>query len=69
MTNEEFIASVTRNVNLLQEHPSYIPFWAYTYGEHTQVSDENLRAQGIVPIYIDGLPNYNNQDVIHRELL
>lgn len=69
MTNEEFIVSATCNVNLLQEHPNYIPFWAYTYGEHTHASDECLRAQGIVPVYIDGLPNYNNQNVIHRELL
>jgi len=69
MTNEEFIVSTTCNVNLLQEHPNYIPFWAYTYGEHTHASDEYLRAQGIVPVYIDGLPNYNNQNVIHRELL
>ena len=69
MTKEEFAESVARNVSLLQNLPNYISFWAYTYGEHTQASDEYLRAQGIVPIYIDGLPNYNNLDVIHRELL
>lgn len=69
LTQDEFIASVERNVGLLKTIPNYISFWAYTYGEHTQASDEYLRAQGIVPIYIDGLPNYNNLDVIHRELL
>lgn len=69
LTQDEFIASVERNVSLLKSHPNYIPYWAYTYGEHTQASDVYLRAQGIVPIYIDGLPNYNNLDVIHRELL
>ena len=69
MTEAEFEKSVELNVNLLQVHPNYVPFWAYTYGDHTQMSDEYLRAHGIVPIYIDGVKNYNNHDVIHRELL
>lgn len=69
MTQTKFENSAEMNVRLLGNHGSYIPFWAYTYGEHTQASDVYLRAQGIVPIYIDGLPNYNNLDVIHRELL
>lgn len=68
-TEEEFEKSVTNNINLLKEHPNYVPFWAYTYGEHTQASDECLRAQGIVPVYIDGKKNYNDSKVIHRELL
>ena len=69
MTEVEFEKSVANNDNLLKEHPNYVPFWAYTYGDHTQMSDEYLRAQGIVPVYIDGEKNYNNHDVIHRELL
>lgn len=68
MTNEEFTESVARNVNLLQEHLNYVPFWAYTYGEHTEASDVYLRVQSIVPVYIDGVKNYNDHDVIHREL-
>lgn len=69
MTNDEFATSAERNVSLLQNLPNYVPFWAYTYGNHTEASNDYLRAQNIIPIYIDGLPNYNNQDVIHRELL
>ena len=69
MTKEEFATSAERNVSLLQSHPSYIPFWAYTYGEHTLDSDNYLRVQQIVPVYIEGLRNYNEQNLIHRELL
>lgn len=69
MTDEEFAESIERNVKLLSAHPNYIPFWAYTYGEHTDASDERLRAQYIVPVYIEGLKNYNEQNLIHRELL
>ena len=69
LTDEEFAESIERNVKLLSAHPNYIPFWAYTYGEHTDASDERLRAQYIVPVYIEGLKNYNEQNLIHRELL
>lgn len=67
-TDEEFEKSAEQNINLLKEHPNYVPFWAYTYGEHTQASDEYLRAQGIVPVYVDGKKNYN-ATVVHRELM
>lgn len=69
MTNAEFAESVALNVNEIHNHPNYIPFWAYTYGNHTQASDEYLRAQSIVPVYIDGKQNYSNSSVVHRELI
>ena len=69
MTKVEFEKSVESNVSQLKEHPNYVPFWAYTYGEHTEASDKYLRAQSIVSVYIDGVKNYNDANVIHRELL
>lgn len=69
MTAEEFAESVKRNIGLLSEHPNYIPFWAYTYGDHSNKTDDYLHRQGLVPIYIDGMKNYNEIKVIHRELL
>lgn len=68
MTEGEFIESVARNIDLLQRHPNYIPFWAYTYGAHSGKTDDYLHRQGLVPIYVDGMKNYN-ETVIHRELL
>lgn len=69
LTPKEFADSVTRNVNILEKHPNYIPFWAYTYGAHTDKTDAYLCQQGLVPVYIDGMKNYNEVNVIHRELL
>ena len=69
MKMEEFEKSVEQNVRLLSEHPSYVPFWAYTYGTHTKISDEYLRGQKILPIYIEGSRNYNNKNYIDREFL
>ena len=69
MTAEEFVESVKRNVGLLAEHPNFVPFWAYTYGAHSDKTDDYLYHQGLVPIYIDGMKNYNEIKVVHRELL
>lgn len=69
MKNEEFDKSVNLCTSLLSQHPNYIPFWAYTYGSHTQHTDEFLEQNGLIPVYIEGTANYNDKTRIHRELL
>lgn len=69
MTDNEFVASADRNVELLRKHPNYVPFWAYTYGAHTEQTDVYLHGKQIVPVYVDKKKNYNDSTVIHRELL
>ena len=50
LTEEEFEDSVERNVSELSVHPNYVPFWAYTYGAHTEQIDDYLQGKQIVPI-------------------
>ena len=69
MTNEQFEQSVTQNVDLLSQHPNYVPFWAYAYGTHTVYANRCLHERNLIPVYIDRQKNYNDHDVIHRELL
>ena len=69
MTDADFSESVERNVSALQNHPNYVPFWAYTYGAHTDHTDAFLRRKKIVPVYIDGKKNYDDSTVVHRELI
>ena len=69
MTKEEFETSVEQNVQLLSPHPKYIPFLAYTYGAHTELTDSYLQEQHIIPVYVDGVKNYNDKLKLHRELL
>lgn len=68
MTDEEFEKSIEKNVMLLSKHPNYVSFMAYTYGHHRKKADAYLLHQCLVPVYIDGMKNYNNNEVIHREL-
>lgn len=69
MTDDEFEMSVERNVDSLSAHPNYAPYWAYTYGVHSDRTDNHLHAQQLIPVYIDGQKNYNDNKVIHREIL
>lgn len=67
MSADEFKRSVQQNIDLLQTHPCYIPFHAYTWGRHTSNSDAYLLSQGIKPVNMDGVKNYNDSKIIHRE--
>lgn len=69
MTIDEFSQYIDSNVDLLQTHPRYISFHAYTWGKHTADADVYLLSKKITPVYIDGMKNYNELNVIHRELL
>lgn len=69
MTEQEFEQSVVKNVEVLSTHPCYVPFYAYTYGEHTKYTDKSLYSHNMIPVYIEGLKNYNETRLIHRELL
>lgn len=69
MSIDEFKQSIDQNTELLFSHPHYVPYHAYTWGNHTSDTDAYLLSRGITPVYIDGMKNYKNHDVIHRELL
>lgn len=69
MTNDEFRLHINRNVELLHTDSRYIPYHAYTWGNHTKETDLYLRLKGIISVYMDGVKNYNEPNVIHRELL
>lgn len=69
MTEEELEESLQNDIEILSSHSRYIPFWAYTWGHHTNVSDCYLKQKNIIPILINGGKNYKFKDYIDRELL
>lgn len=68
-TEEEFRESIKQTIAYLGKLPNYIPFHAYTWGRYTAKANRVLAEVGMVPVYMDGEKNYNDHDVIHRELL
>ena len=68
-SEKEFEESVKMNIAVLEKHPRYIPYHAYTYGCHNERYDEILNIQNLVPVLIEGNKNYHDAKCIHRELL
>ena len=68
MTPTEFRIFVEESIKATQKIDGYIPFWAYTWGRHNEMTDILLQSKNIIPVYMDGMKNYREQQVIHREL-
>lgn len=66
---DEFKIIIEQNIKLLQTHPRYVPFHAYTWGRYNRGSNSVLTQMNITPVLIDGMKNYNEPHIIHRELL
>ena len=68
MSEKEFIDFVTRSIAATSKIKGFIPFWAYTWGRHTAMTDMILQANNIIPVLTDGMRNFNDTNSIHREL-
>ena len=69
MTDAEFQENVEQCVQIFSQFCNYIPFFAYPYGACTKTTDQILLKKHIIPVYIDGLDNYNDKLCIHRKML
>lgn len=69
MTIREFEESMQHNMEILCSHPRYIPYWAYTWGRHSEISDLYLRQSNLTPVIITGNGNYKFNGYIDREIL
>lgn len=68
MTVESFQGQVRRNMAFLRTFPQSIPFHAYTWGRHSEETDNALLEMGLIPVLMDGGKNYNDCRFVHREL-
>lgn len=68
MSEAELIESMQKNIEILSSHPQYIPFWAYTWGKHTDLSDFYLK-KTVIPVRVMGGSNYKYIGYIDREAL
>lgn len=54
---------------LRQYFPHVIPYYAHAYGHSKKKYDKILNEQGLTPVYVSGVVNYNNANYIEREIL
>ena len=66
-TPEEFTDSVDKCINELSAHPHYTPYFAYTWGNHNDTTDNILTEKGIIPVLCDGTANYRYRGGISRK--
>jgi peptidoglycan/xylan/chitin deacetylase (PgdA/CDA1 family) len=69
MSEEDFQKHINMNIQLLQKHPNYVPFHAYTWGRYKKQTNDILKNLCVTPVYVDGIKNYNEPNCIHRENL
>ncbi len=69
MSEAECRAFVLKSKAATSQLNGYIPFWAYTWGRHTATTDKILHENSIIPVLMDGMKNFNDIDILHRELL
>lgn len=67
MTKEEFFDSVERCKKILESHPRYIPYYAYTWGNYSEMTQQVLCEKRIVPVLTDGESNYRYRQGIGRK--
>lgn len=69
MNKDEFASYVDKCCEPIKTHPRYAPFYAYTWGHHSVVTDRVLRGKQIVPVYMDGYANIHFDGAIHRKCI
>lgn len=65
-SESEFEESVEKCMAVLQSHPRYIPYFAYTWGRYTDATQRLLWKKDIVPLGVEGESNYHYCGIIDR---
>lgn len=66
-TPEEFNESVDKCIDMLSNHPRYIPYFAYTWGNHNGTTDRILSEKKIIPVLCDGSATRRYHNGISRK--
>ena len=67
MSMDSFKDSVSKSEEYLKSIKGKVPFYAFTFGRHTNKQLELLDLQNLVPVLMDGMVNYDDVSCIHRE--
>ena len=63
-----FADQVSNNLSILLHFNSFVPFYAYTWGHHSDETDRYLNRMKLTPVLMDGQMNFKDSKLIHREL-
>lgn len=66
LSASDFARSVERCVNILESHPRFIPYYAYTWGRWNDTTQGVLKRMNLIPVLCDGATNYRYSHGISR---
>ena len=69
LTPSEFQKDVECCIDLLQNHPNYIPYYAYTWGRFNDSTQHILDKMGVTPLFCDGTSNWRYHGGISRRCI
>lgn len=69
LSADAFIEDLNMAEDQLSKYSNKIPFYAYPGGHYTLYANEQVQKLGLIPVYCDGLANYNDNNCIHREIM
>lgn len=69
LSESEFRDDIEKSMRVLKELSCVAPFYAYPWGKHSEKNDIVLGEYGFIPVLMDGVKNYSDSMVIHRESL
>lgn len=69
MSNQDFLQYIDKARIAISNKITLKPYYAYTWGKHSQITDMALREKGITPVYCDGLNNICFEGVLHRKCI
>ena len=69
MTDEEFQENVKKSEEALVSMEGKTNYYAFAYGYNGHSQINYLKSVGLIPVFMDGGKNYNDESSIHRELL
>ena len=65
-TEIEFWENIRACHAILARHPRFVPYYAYPWGRHSEVTDRIIKRMGLTPVLVSGEKNYNNPEYITR---
>lgn len=69
LSEEEFVQSIDKSLEVLQNESGYVPYFAFPWGYGNRMNLTVLNSKQLIPVFCDGQANYVYNSGISRDLL
>lgn len=65
-SEKEFRDNVEICKQIISKHSGFVPFFAFPWGNHDEMTDRIVREMNLVPVLVNGMKNDNKTECINR---